>query len=175
MIFNFSDFPVLKTKRLLLREATLKDTKAIFNLRSSKEINKFVGTKLVENLQEAADFISVSDKLYKKKKRVFWLIEFQQEVIGSIVLHNINLDKKYAEIGYKLKPNFQKLGFMSEAMQVILKFATQQMGLKTVEAFTHKNNMASIALLKKHHFVFQPDRKCAVYDFNRIWKLEVRS
>ncbi|PQJ78041.1 GNAT family N-acetyltransferase [Polaribacter porphyrae] len=175
MNFNFTNFPILKTERLLLREATLKDTNAVFDLRSSKEINKFVGTKLIESFEEAKDFITVCKSLYNDKKCVFWLIEFQQEIIGSIILHKVNIHKKYAEIGYKLKPEFQNKGFMSEALQTVLEFGKKELNLKTIEAFTHKNNMSSIALLEKHNFIFQPQRKCKVYDFNRIWKLEVRS
>lgn len=172
MNFKFLNFPVLKTERLLLRKVTLNDNQIVFDLRSSKEINKYVGTKRIETLDEAEDFIKICDHLYLDKKRVFWLIEYKKEVIGSIVLHKINLENNYAEIGYKLKPSFHRKGFMSEAFEAVLEFSFQQMKLKTIEAFTHKNNIASKTLLKKHNFIFQPERKCTTFDFNRIWKLE---
>lgn len=171
MYFNFTTFPILKTERLLLRRASLEDIKDVFDLRSSKEINKFVGTKKVENHQEAKDFIKVCDELYQQKKRIFWLIKYQQEIIGSIVLHKISLDDNYAEIGYKLKLEFQQKGFMNEAIKSVLEFGFTKMNLKTIEAFTHKNNMASIALLKKHNFIFQSERKCNTFDFNKIFTL----
>ncbi|WP_405568143.1 GNAT family N-acetyltransferase [Polaribacter sp. Asnod6-C07] len=174
MNFVFKNFPEFKTKRLLLREANFKDINSVFELRSSKEINKFVGTKRVQNLEEAKDFIEVCKSLYQKEKRIFWLIEYQNQVIGSVVLHQIDIDKNYAEIGYKLKPEFHKKGIMTEAMQSVLTFGKSKMKLKTIEAFTHKNNLASIALLEKLDFVFQPNRKCKTYDFNRIYKLEIK-
>lgn len=172
MIFNFTSFPTLKTERLLLREASFNDIKTVFELRSNKEINKFVGTKRVENIEEATNFIALCDNLYKQQKRIFWLIEYQKKIIGSIVLHNISLDKNYAEIGYKLKTKNQQQGFMSETLEKVINFGFSEMKLKTIEAYTHKNNMASIALLMKNSFIFQPERKCEVYDFNRIYKLE---
>jgi ribosomal-protein-alanine N-acetyltransferase len=46
------------------------------------------------------------------------------------------------------------------------------MKLKTIEAFTHKNNLPSITLLKKHNFIFQTERRDNGFDDNRIWKLE---
>ncbi len=173
MNFAFKNFPEIRTKRLLLREATFKDIKSVFDLRSSKEINKFVGTKRVENLEEAKDFIEVCKELFQKEKRIFWLIEHQTQIIGSVVLHQIDIDKNYAEIGYKLKPEFHKKGIMTEAIESVLAFGIHQMKLKTIEAFTHKNNLASIALLNKLNFIFQPDRKCNTYAFNRIYKLEI--
>ncbi len=171
-VFKFKKFPELKTERLLLIEANSNHIKAVFDLRSSKEINKFVGTKRVENHQEAKNFIEVCNELYQQKKRVFWLIEYQQKIIGSIVLHNISLNIDYAEIGYKLKPEFQQKGFMSEAIKSVLEFGFSELKTKTIEAYTHKNNLPSITLLEKHNFVFQPERKCTTFDFNRIFKLE---
>lgn len=173
MSFNFITFPTLKTERLLLKEANFNEVKAIFELRSSEEINKFVGTKRIKTENEAVNFLMICDKLYKERNRVFWLIHFNNKVIGSIVLHNISLENKYAEIGYKLKTAFQQKGFMSEAIKTVLNFGFQEMNLKTIEAFTHKNNIASKALLEKHNFIFQPERKCKTYDFNRIFKLEL--
>ena len=61
---------------------------------------------------------------------------------------------------------------MSEALQTVLEFGIKKLHLKTIEAFTHKNNIASKALLEKHHFKFQPNRRCKVYSFNRIWRLD---
>lgn len=168
----FNSFPNLKTERLLLRVSSFKDIKTIFELRSNKEINKFVGTKRVENLNETKDFVAQCNQLFKEKTRIFWLIQYNNEIIGSIVLHKISLTENYAEIGYKLKPKYQKKGLMSEAITAVIHFGFSKMDLKTIEAFTHKNNMASITLLNKFNFVFQPNRKCKVYNFNQIYKLE---
>jgi ribosomal-protein-alanine N-acetyltransferase len=173
MIYTFKEIPTLQSKRLVLREATQNDINSIFELRSSQEINKFVGTKRVESKKEAEDFIIVCKNLFLERKRIFWLIEFEKNIIGSVVLHNINLSLNYSEIGYKLKPEFQQKGFMNEALQLVLEFAKTTLKLNSIEAYTHKNNNASITLLKKFNFVFQPKRKCQTFNFNRIYKLEI--
>ena len=116
MVFNYDTFPVLKTQRLTLRKLTLGDANTIFALRSSEEINKFVATKRMQSIEEAKDFIQICNALYLKEDRIFWAITKQEEIIGTIVLHRISLDTKYAEIGYKLKPEMQQRGFMSEAI-----------------------------------------------------------
>jgi ribosomal-protein-alanine N-acetyltransferase len=174
MNYNFQETPTLHTERLVIREANLKDIKSVFELRSSQEINKFVGTKRIESTIEAKDFIEACNALFQVKKRIFWLVEFNQQVIGSIVLHNINLDLNYAEIGYKLKSEYHQQGLMTEVLEKVIAFAEKSMKLKTLEAFTHKNNLASIALLKKINFVLQPERRCKTYDFNRIYKLDIK-
>ena len=173
--FNFTDFPNLKTERLSIRQASFDDIEAVFDLRSSEEINKFVETKRVRNFDEAKDFIQLCNELYKKKDRVFWLMEFENKVIGSIIYHRISLEKKYAEIGCKLRPEFYRKGLMSEALNVVLQFGFKEIGLKTIEAFTHKNNIPSIALLKKYNFIFQSKKRDENYKNNRIFKLDSNS
>jgi ribosomal-protein-alanine N-acetyltransferase len=61
---------------------------------------------------------------------------------------------------------------MSEAIVAVLHFGFNELHLKTIEAFTHKNNKPSIALLEKHHFVFQSERREEGFENNRIFKLE---
>jgi len=173
MTYNFQEIPILQTNRITLREATLKDINSVFELRSSQEINKFVGTKKIKTLTEAKAFILDCKNLFKEEKRIFWLIEFKNKVIGSVVLHKIDVAKHYAEIGYKLKPEYQQKGIMTEVLESVIEFSKRSLNLKVIEAFTHKNNLASIALLKKFNFTFQADRKCNTYDFNRIYKLEI--
>lgn len=172
MDFTFNTFPNLKSERLVLRELNLNDVKAIFELRSSKEINKLISRETPKNIEDAKEFIEVCHQEFKNENRVFWAIEFENKIIGTIVYHKISIQDNYAEIGYELNPNYQQKGFMSEALKAVLNFGFQKMNLKTIEAFTHKNNIASITLLKKHHFKYQPERKCESFEHNRIFKIE---
>lgn len=172
MNFNFSIFPILKTERLILRNLSFDDIEAIYKLRSSEEVNQLITRKTPQDLDDAKAFIITCHQEFRYKNRVFWAIEFDKNLVGTIVFHRISLANNYAEIGYELNPKFQQKGIMSEAIKTVLKFGIHQMNLKTIEAFTHKNNMASISLLEKHNFIFQPERTCDSIDDNRIWKLE---
>ncbi|MGB0879856.1 MAG: GNAT family N-acetyltransferase [Polaribacter sp.] len=173
--FSFLTFPILKTERLTLRALTFDDVESIFELRSSKEVNKLITRKTPKNLEDAKEFISVCHQEFTNKNRIFWAIEFNKKIIGTIVLYRISSETEYAEIGYELFPTYHQKGFMSEAMTAVLKFEAEHLKLKTIEAFTHKNNMASRSLLEKHHFVFQPTRREKGFENNRIFKLEVES
>ena len=61
---------------------------------------------------------------------------------------------------------------MTEAFEEVLEYAFEKMELKTIEAFTHKNNLASITLLHKLDFDLQVDRTDEGFEDNRIYKLE---
>ena len=168
-------FPEIYTKRLLLRQSKINDVQEIFELRTNPEINRLITRKTPNNLEETAEFISICHQEFEKQNRIFWTMESKatKKVIGSIVFHNISLNDDYVEIGYELNPVFHNKGLMSEAMKAVLKFGKNSMNAKTIEAFTHQNNIASIALLEKHNFVFQPKRKCKVVENNRIFRLDI--
>ena len=168
-------FPELQTERLILRQLKANDVKSIFELRSSEIVNKLITRKTPKNLEEASEFISVCHQEFEKKNRIFWAIQLKEtnELIGTIVYHNISLEKEYAEVGYELNPNFLKKGFMNEAMQKVISFGIKTMSLKVIEAFTHQNNIASIALLEKHNFVYQPERRDNGFENNRIFQFKI--
>ena len=174
-LFSFIHFPEINTERLLLRQLNTDDVKAIFKLRSNKEINKLISRNTPKSLDEASEFITICHQEFEKQNRIFWAMVLKEtnEVIGTIVYHKISLDTNYAEIGYELDPSFHQKGFMSEAMNAVLEFGISKMNLKVIEAFTHKNNIASIALLEKHLFVFQPKRRDEGVENNRIFRLDI--
>ncbi|MEO9572050.1 MAG: GNAT family N-acetyltransferase [Polaribacter sp.] len=161
MTYNFTPFPVLETDRLTLRELNLNDAKAIFGLRTNKEVNKFIDRKVPKNLSEARAFIELISNLVTANKGIFWVIESKSNhlIVGTIGLRNFEDEDDYAEIGYEVHPDFQQRGFMDESFEKVLEYGFNQMELKTIEAFTHKNNMASISLLEKHNFIFNPEIK----------------
>ncbi|PQB07474.1 GNAT family N-acetyltransferase [Polaribacter filamentus] len=173
MDFNFTPFPVLETERLTLRALNLDDAKAIFGLRTNKEVNEFIDRKTPNNLSETRAFIDRISSLTINNKGIFWVIESKSnhQLIGTIGLRNFEDEEEYAEIGYELDPIYQQKGFMSEAFEAILEFGFQEMELKTIEAFTHKNNSDSISLLKKQDFVFQPDIKDEGFENNISYRL----
>jgi len=167
-------FPVLETERFLLRELSLNDTKFIFSLRTSKEVNTFIQRNTPKNLSETRAFIDMICNLVADHKGVFWVIQSKQndELMGTIGIRNFEVEDNYAEIGYELHPDYHQKGIMSEALKEVVNFGFNHLQLNTIEAYTHKNNIASIALLEKHNFVLQPKKRDENFENNRIFKLE---
>ena len=175
MSHNFTPFPVLETERLTLRALNLNDAKAIFGLRTNKEVNEFIDRKKPNNLSEARAFIDLISNLAINNKGIFWVMQSKSnnQLVGTIGLRNFEDEEDYAEIGYELDPVYQQRGFMSEAFQEVLSFGFKTLELKTVEAFTHQHNKASIILLEKQKFILDPERRDEGFENNRSYRLEV--
>ena len=165
-------FPKLSTERLTLRQLSFNDKRTIFKLRSNKEINKLIVRDTPKNLNDADSFIQTCLDEFEKGNRIFWAIQHQEsnQIIGTIVYHNINAENNYAEIGYELNPDFQNEGFMSEAMATVLEYGKSVLELNTIEAFTHQNNTASTTLLEKHQFILDEED---LFDDNTIFRLDI--
>ncbi|WP_158838383.1 GNAT family N-acetyltransferase [Polaribacter sp. L3A8] len=174
MDFDFTTFPVLETERLTLRALNLEDAKAIFGLRANKEVNEYIKREPPKNLSESRAFIDEISNLIAENKGIFWVLQSNNslELLGTIGLRNFDVADNYAEIGYEIHPDYQERGYMTEAFEEVLEYGFDKLGLKTIEAFTHKNNLASITLLHKLDFDLQTERVDENVEDNRIYKLE---
>ena len=162
-----------ETERLILRTITEYDAVEIFSIRSNSEINRFLHRIPPKNSFEALDFIlNIKRKILNKEILFFGIsCRTQPQLLGTICLWNFSEDREIAELGYELLPNYHGKGLMSEAVAFILKFGFQQLNLNKIEAFTNKDNVNSIALLRKFNFILNESRKDRNYPENSIFEL----
>lgn len=148
-------FPFLNTERLYLRKILTADVERVHYFRSDKEINQFIKRPQPQTLEMAAAHIQKITAEIRANKSITWGIMLQGStaLIGSICLWNFSKDKKTAEVGYDLDPQFQGKGIMSEALIAVLDFGFNREGFKTIKAYTDYRNIPSKNLLKQHGFI----------------------
>jgi [ribosomal protein S5]-alanine N-acetyltransferase len=166
-------FPVINTRRLMLRRLVPEDRKAVFMLRSDEEVCRFIRRNRMTSETEAAAFI---EKIWSNGDRgpdIFWAICLNTipDLIGTICFWNFSEDRKLAELGYELLPFFQGNGLMSEAVKAVLDYGFKDLALSTVEAYTHKDNTRSKKMLAKFQFRYLPDKLDPDNDDNEIYLL----
>lgn len=171
---NFTPFPILQTDRLTLRQITKSDDDIIFDLRTNAEVNKYINRKKCANIEEAHAFIEKISTNIVENRSVMWAICLKDNtaMIGTICLWNINEDKSTGELGYDLLPAFQKHGYMYEAVNAVLDYGFKTLGFSTIEAFTHRENQNSIAMLQKHGFLRDTGRTDDDNENNAIFVLQ---
>ena len=173
MQFNFSPFPVLITKRVILRQVTNMDWKEVLFLRSDKKVNQFVKRPLSKNKEDAEKFITRVTSGIKNNENLYWVITQKEndKMIGSISLWNFSADKKTGEVGYDLHPDFQRIGIMSEVLNQILQFGFEKLKLNKIEAYTQYNNKSSVQLLLKNNFKLIENKKDKDNEMNIIFEI----
>ncbi len=171
MIFN--PFPLLKTQRLILIEPQIADWPVVSYLRTDSTVNRFVKRSSAESKEKAIEFIENALRNTAEDKLVNWFICLKDDpkMIGSICLWNISEDRKTAEIGYDLNPEFWGKGIMHEAMQAVIKYGFEILALDRIEAYTSYENSPSLGLLRKNGFKLNKEKSDPDNPDNRIFEL----
>lgn len=154
-------FPIIKTSRLILNKIELSDADTVFFLKSHPEVMRYIKRDPYTEMQQAVDNIEIITKKLETRESVDWALRHSDtnEMIGSICLWNFSKDRKTAEMGYAMKPNFHGNGYMDEAMKAIINYGFDKENLSLIEAFTSQYNESSKKLLLKNGFVHNPSRK----------------
>lgn len=147
-------FPILFTKRLVLRQPEESDAAAILQLRSDEKVNTWLDRPVTTSFEDALAFIQKVKKGIAAGDSLYWIISQQSSsiLIGTICLWNYVPAKKLAETGYELLPQYQGKGLMQEALQAVLHYSFSNLGLQVITAVSRKENARSILLLQKLNF-----------------------
>lgn len=152
---EFGEFPILKTHRLLLRQASPADAPALFAMRSDERVMRYIGRPPQKDLSEAEQLIQQYLDGYANNEAINWALTLhgQPTLIGTIGFWKLDKMNHRAEIGYTLHADYWRQGIMNEAMSAALEYCFQTLNFHSVEANTDPENDATGRLLEKHGFV----------------------
>jgi len=151
------DFPILETKRLILRKLTINDTSDVFNYFSKEEVAKYTDLEKFTTIKQAEKLINSFNKQFRNGIRWGILLKKNNKIIGSCGFHHCNLQRldvwNYkVEIGYELTPEYWKKGIMTEALTEIIKYGFNKLSINRIEALIIPENIGSIKLIEKIGF-----------------------
>ncbi|MEL7241931.1 MAG: GNAT family N-acetyltransferase [Cyanobacteria bacterium J06573_2] len=166
--FNSTSFPYLETKRLLLRDTTIKDAEAVFTVFSDSKVTQFHDIDTLTRIDDAITIIKRRKQGFESGRGIRWGIALKEDnyLIGSCGFTWIQ-ELNAAEVGYELASQFWQQGIMSEALNAILKYGFESKGLEFIIAEIMLNNLASRKLLQKLGFQSQK-----VLEKHGFWKGE---
>ncbi|RPA60793.1 N-acetyltransferase [Aerococcus agrisoli] len=142
-------------------------------IKPTLEMSESIYKLVVENKAYIGEFLDFVDNVEKdgvKSQKDFLILRFNQEaegtarqymityndeIVGSIDLHNIIEDFKRAEVGYWLSPEVAGKGVMSLAVQAVLAIAFEDMDLNKVLLMADVENIASNRVAQKNHFTLE--------------------
>ena len=157
-----NSFPTLSTERLVLSQPTISDVEdVVFHMNSTPEISENTLSLPFPYLEENAHFWfkMAEDGFTNKDAFIFGIREKENlKLIGAIGLH-IDLGNNKAEVGYWLGKSFWNNGYVSEALQEVLKFGFEELKLNKIYASHFHHNPASGKVLEKNGFVFEAELK----------------
>ncbi|MCR4655072.1 MAG: GNAT family N-acetyltransferase [Lachnospiraceae bacterium] len=146
---------ILETERCLVREMTEEDLPQLYEVYSGPDITRYT-EGLYEDYEKELDYTrEYIDKHYRFFEYGLWVVFEKQtgKMIGRAGLSERNgFDE--AEIGYVIAQPFQRKGYAYEVLSAVLDYARKELSMKSVNAFTVKENTASVNLLDKLGFTY---------------------
>lgn len=158
-------FPRLETERLILREMKSNDKEDIFQSFSDENVTKYFSMNPFTSVKDSEKIIKRAQDLFEQGKGIQWGIVTKEgsNLIGTCGFETWRKESFRGEIGYDLRQSHWGKGFMSEALQAIIQYGFEHMGLNRIEATTRSDNTRSINMLYRLGFKMEGILRERVY------------
>ncbi|WP_394233874.1 GNAT family N-acetyltransferase [Niallia oryzisoli] len=152
-IGNFlKEIPVLETERLLLRRIALEDLDDLFEIFSNPEITHHMTWDVTKTKEETLNhFVKVVMDRHEKGQSVDWAIVHKEsnKVIGNCAFIAWSEKHSRAEVGYVLNKQYWGRGYAAEALQGLIRFGFEVIGLNRIEGGCDRDNIGSENVMRK--------------------------
>lgn len=122
-------------------------------------LNDYEVTKFTEQKHGKSTLETVQDyvnQLYLSENDLLFGIYYGEQHIGNMRLGAIDFEHLRAEIGFLIgEKNFWSKGITSKCLKTLLRYATDDLGLKKINSGYYENNVASAKVFKKCGFVIE--------------------
>lgn len=152
----------LETDRLILRRFTFDDAMDMYrNWASDPAVTKFLTWKTYESPKDADAILKIWDENYAQPDFYQWAIELKQigQPIGSISVVHLNDQVASAEIGYCIGKAWWQQGITSEALERVMRFLFDEVGMNRIESRHDVNNPNSGKVMQKCGMRFEGIRR----------------
>lgn len=157
--------PRLETERLILRRFTEGDVEAVFQIYSDREVNTFLPWFPLHSMDEAREYLAhtILPEYEKAIAYRYAIVEkASQTVIGYVSLNGVDKEKCCADLGYGLRKEDWRRGYMSEACHAVLRRA-KEAGFRYLTATHDVNNPASGTVMKAIGMTYR-------YSYDEQWQ-----
>ena len=145
-----------ETSRLKLRQWEMNDQPVFAEINADPVVMKYFPNTLTEN--ESNEMSNKIQSLLSEHGWGFWAVEIKKErkFIGFVGLHKPIAKLPFSpctEVGWRLAKKYWGKGYATEAANIALKVAFEQLNLDKIYSFTSVGNSKSIAVMKRLYMV----------------------
>ena len=127
----------LESERLILRRFAIDDAQAMYeNWANDDEVTKFLTWPTPSDVSVSKSVINSWLELYQKPEHYSWAIVLKEidEPIGSIAAVEQRDDTKMVHIGYCIGRKWWNKGYTSEALNKLIHFFFEEVGVNRIES-----------------------------------------
>ncbi|MDR4927871.1 GNAT family N-acetyltransferase [Peribacillus simplex] len=147
-------FPLIETRRLILREVTIEDADDMFKYLSDIDVVKPMGLDPCQTVNDVWDEIKWYESIFQEGTGIRWGITLKDsgKVIGSCGFLKMVTKHHRAEIGYELSKDHWGKGIAIEALEAVVMYGYRHLYLERIEALIEPDNHPSQKLVEIQGF-----------------------
>lgn len=147
---RIADTPTLIVSELItLRPADLDDTEIFMALKGKNYplLTPWFSSSMPPKTADERRKVMAGDlEETTRHERYWWMIEYNDELVGKIDIHNMHRPTRIGEIGYWLDDDFTGKGIVTESTRAVLNWAFNDLNFLRIEIICAINNTASSAI-----------------------------
>lgn len=150
----FREFPQLVTERFVLRRLRLSDTESLFAILADEEVTRFYDDEAFTEISQAKAQIEAWESGFDDRRLVRWGIARREDdiVLGTCGYYGFHVWHRRGSLGFELARSYWRQGIMTEALEAIIGFGFNEVGLNRIQAVVMPGNEGSEKLLEKLGF-----------------------
>ncbi|MBE6589379.1 MAG: GNAT family N-acetyltransferase [Ruminococcaceae bacterium] len=153
----FSHIPELTTPRLTLRRMMVADTSDMYEYASRPDVTKYLTWNPHPDRNYTREYLEYLGNRYAAGMFYDWAVVYEPDckMVGSCGFTSFNCTSDSAEVGYVLNPEYWGRGIAAEALDRILEFGFDSLGLHRIEARFIEGNEQSRRVMEKVGMSFE--------------------
>lgn len=157
----FSDIPVLKTERFILRKISLDDTDDMYEYAKNADVTKYLTWSPHESKTHTFEYISYLQNRYASGEFFDWAVVCKDsgKMIGTFGFTRFDFKNDGGEIGYVLNPEYHGKGIATEILGRVIRYGFENLGLERIECRFMVKNIASRRVMEKNGMQFEGFRR----------------
>ena len=147
-----TDFEPIVTERLLLRRSNPEDAETIAAYRSDPDVNRYQGWDRIDADTIRAEIEDMADRAPGAPGGWVQLTVFErgsERLVGDVGLSPAEGEPGVIKVGYTITPEFQGLGYATEAIEALVAYAFDRLGADVVRAYASGENLPSHRVAEK--------------------------
>jgi RimJ/RimL family protein N-acetyltransferase len=146
--------PTLKGRRVALRWLVPTDVPALFEIFSNPDVMRYWSCPPYRTEDQARELLAAIERCFAEKTLFQWGVAGLEDdrVIGTCTLSSVDANNLRAELGYALGRAHWGQGLMRDALDTLVGFAFEELGMRRLEADVDPDNAASIRSLERLGF-----------------------
>lgn len=150
---------IIETKRLVLKPIQVEDASFLMNLMNSPKFIQHIGDRKISSIDIAENYIrSKMHTAFEKSGFPNFVLTLKDNgnKIGTCGIYDRDtLDG--VDLGYALLPEYEQLGYATEAATAVIDIAKNQFKIGSIKAITTHENVDSQKVLNKLNFKYIKD------------------